>query len=53
MTGPSDLLHREEAFHDEWASSVDPASVPVRESFTLSFDALIDGIGYARSVFGA
>jgi SAM-dependent methyltransferase len=35
MTGTHDLLHREETFHDEWASSVDPASVPVRESFTL------------------
>ena len=35
MTGTNDLLQREEAFHDEWASSVDPASVPVREAFTL------------------
>lgn len=28
-------LHREEEFHDQWASAVDPASVPVREAFTL------------------
>ncbi len=28
-------LQREEHFHDDWAASVDPASVLVRESFTL------------------
>jgi SAM-dependent methyltransferase len=35
MTDTEQTLHREEAFHDAWASAVDPASVPVRESFTL------------------
>ncbi len=35
MTGGHHALDREEAFHDEWAHSVDPASVPVHEAFTL------------------
>jgi len=35
VTDSEQTLHREEAFHDAWASAVDPASVPVRESFTL------------------
>jgi SAM-dependent methyltransferase len=35
VTDADRTLHREEAFHDAWASAVDPASVPVRESFTL------------------
>lgn len=35
MTDTRESLRREEEFHDEWAHSVDPASVPVRESFTL------------------
>ena len=35
VTDSERTLHREEAFHDAWASAVDPASVPVRESFTL------------------
>lgn len=35
MTGDLHSLEREEQFHDEWASSVDPATVPVREAFTL------------------
>jgi SAM-dependent methyltransferase len=35
VTSDDRLLHREEAFHDAWASSVDPATVPVQESFTL------------------
>jgi SAM-dependent methyltransferase len=30
-----ETLHREEEFHDRWADSVDPATVPVAESFTL------------------
>jgi len=35
MTDGHQLLDREEEFHDQWASSVDPASVLVREAFTL------------------
>lgn len=33
--GVRETLHREEEFHDRWAERVDPASVPVEESFTL------------------
>lgn len=38
MTGPAggrETLQREEEFHDRWAERVDPAFVPVEESFTL------------------
>lgn len=35
MTSGHHTLNREEEFHNQWASSVDPASVPVREAFTL------------------
>jgi SAM-dependent methyltransferase len=35
MSDGHKTLDREEAFHDQWASAVEPASVPVRESFTL------------------
>jgi SAM-dependent methyltransferase len=30
-----ETLEREEEFHDRWADSVDPADVPVEDSFTL------------------
>jgi SAM-dependent methyltransferase len=35
MTHDPQVLSHEEAFHDEWAHSVSPESVPVREAFTL------------------
>ncbi len=35
MTVDRETRTREESFHDEWANAVDPASVPVREAFTL------------------
>ncbi len=35
MSDGAPMLHREEAFHDAWASAVDPSTVLVRESFTL------------------
>ena len=35
MTSGHRTLDREEEFHDRWARSVDPASVRVREAFTL------------------
>jgi SAM-dependent methyltransferase len=35
VTSADRSLHREEVFHDAWASGMDPALVPVRESFTL------------------
>ncbi len=35
MSDGQQTLAREEVFHDEWARAVDPASVPVREAFTL------------------
>lgn len=35
MTDNSELLRREEDFHDEWARAVDPSTVEVRAAFTL------------------
>jgi SAM-dependent methyltransferase len=35
MTRDHDVLRDEEVFHDDWARSVDPATVEVREAFTL------------------